>query len=110
MTVSEPTDEAAGPDGREASGDGGDAGRPRRTGIEVPSTLPMSPEASPEGAGPDPSAVLLEAPGEEEVAVVAWPLLFKQRRSRRAQRAAAGGGAGPDPAGGHDGGHDGGRV
>lgn len=83
MTVSEPTDEAAGPDGRTASGDGDDARRPRRSGIEVSSTLPMSPEASPEGIGPDPSAVLLEAPGEEEVAVVAWPLLWKQRRDRR---------------------------
>lgn len=101
MTVSEPTDEAAGPDGRRAGGDGGnaerragDAGRPRRSGIEVPSTLPMSPESSPEAAGPDPSAVLLEAPGEEEVAVVAWPLLWKQRGSRRAGAAGGSNGAG----------------
>ena len=102
MTVSEPTDEAAGPDGREASGDGGDAGRPRRTGIEVPSTLPLSPESSPEAAGPDPSAVLLEAPGEEEVAVVAWPLLWKQRGSRRAG-ATGSNGAGGSGAGGSGG-------
>ncbi len=42
----------------------------------------MSPEASPESGGPDPSSVLLEAPGEEEVAVVPWPLLWRQRRAR----------------------------
>lgn len=42
----------------------------------------------PDRFGPDPSAVLLEAPGEEEVAVVAWPLLWRQRREgRRAARA-----------------------
>src|SRR5690606_14166587 len=44
----------------------------------------------PDRFGPDPSAVLLEAPGEEEVAVVGWPLLWRQRREgRRAARAEA---------------------